>query len=335
MAQPNAPATPPTPAANETKPPQNGTIPPKGETKPPVGETIQPAGETEPKKAPATQLEADLAAQFGEDWDTMSPKVKDRVIAAEMKSREADKRMQLAAKLKKDLDMTNTQVNQLIDALKKDPWKVLSNPALGLDARKMAEEYVWNQIQQERMTPEQRQAAQDRLENSQMKAEKEQAQREQQEREMNALIAQRRAYWEKTIPEAIDAAGLPKTSYTVRRFAEYIKAAAKARMPADMPAIATQIRQELVDLQSKFLLPPKAAGETDEAYEERVLTGAPSEYVKMLRKADLRKLRAKGIMPKPGPKPGATSQPAKPNNGKMLMSEWMNKREERLRSPRA
>jgi hypothetical protein len=334
MAQPNAPATPPTPAANETKPPQNGTIQPKGETKPPVGETIQPAGETE-KKAPANQLEADLAQQFGEDWDTMSPKVKERVIAAEMKSREADKRMQLAAKLKKDLDMTNTQVNQLIDALKKDPWKVLSNPALGIDARKMAEEYVWQQIQQERMTPEQRQAAQDRLENAQMKAEKEQAQKDQADREMQALIAQRRAYWEKTIPEAIDAAGLPKTSYTVRRFAEYIKAAARSRVPADMPAIASQIRQELVDLQSKFLLPPKGATETDEAYEERVLGSAPSEYVKMLRKADLRKLRAKGLMPKPGPKPGATPQPAKPNNGKMLMSEWMNKREERLRSPRA
>lgn len=307
----------------------------KGPEVPPTPEPAAGEGQQAPAQAakPANQLEADLAEQFGEDWATMSPKVRDRVIAAEMKSREADKRMQLAAKLKKDLDMTNTQVNQLIEALKRDPWKVLSNPALGLDARKLAEEYVWQMIQEERMSPEQKQAMADKMELQSLKAEQENQKKEQAQREMDALIAQRRAYWEKTIPEAIESAGLPKTSYTVRRFAEYIKAAAKSRVPADMPAIANQIRQELVDLQSKFLLPPKAANETDEAYEERVLTGAPSEYVKMLRKADLRKLRAKGIMPKPGPKPAP--QPAKANNGKILMSEWMNQREERLRSPRA
>ena len=333
MAKQNAPIA--APASKDTSPAlvsKDAKKEPKGPEVPP---DPVPAVTAEEKKAPANQLEADLSAQFGEDWETMPPKVKERVIAAEMKSREADKRMQLAAKLKKDLDMTNTQVNQLIEALKKDPWKVLSNPALGLDARKMAEEYVWQMIQEERMSPEQRQAAHDRLENAQMKAEKEQALKAQADRDMQALIAQRRAYWEKTIPEAIDAAGLPKTSYTIRRFAEYIKAAARARVPADMPAIAGQIRQELVDLQSKFLLPPKAANETDEAYEERILGSAPSEYVKMLRKADLRKLRAKGLMPKPGPKPGAAPQPLKPNNGKMLMSEWMNQREERLRSRRA
>lgn len=325
MAQPNvpvpAPATPPTPADAKALVTKGPEVP---------NPTGSPAlAVVEEAKKPANQLEADLAEQFGEDWATMSPKTKERVIAAEMKSREADKRMQIAAKMKKDLDMTNNQVAQLIDALKRDPWKVLSNPSLGHDTRKLAEEYVWNMIQEQRMTPEQRQAAQDRLENTQMKAEKEQFKKDQEQREFEALTAQRRAYWEKTIPEAIDAAGLPKTSYTIRRFAEYIKAAAKARVPADMPGIANQIRQELVDLQSKFLLPPKTTGETDEAYEERILNGAPSEYIKMLRKADLRKLRAKGIMPKPGPKPTGQTPPA-PNHGKKLMSEWMNERDARL-----
>ncbi len=333
MAQPNAPAPAPkaaAPAPTETKPPQSGTPASVPETKPPAGETKPVAGETAPEaKKPANQLEAELAEQFGEDWEAMPQKAKDRVIAAEMKSREADKRMQLAAKLKKDLDMTNNQVNQLIEALKRDPWKVLSNPALGHDVRKLAEEYVWQMIQEQRMTPEQREAMAQKMELQELKAQNENAKKEQAEREMQAMIAQRRAYWEKTIPEAIEAAGLPKTSYTVRRFAEYIKAAARSRVPADMPAIASQIRQELVDLQSKFLLPPKAANETDDAYEERILAGAPSEYVKMLRKADLRKLRAKGLAPKPGPK-ATTPAPAKPNHGKMLMSEWMNQRDQRL-----
>lgn len=317
QAAPNAPATPKPEAKGPEVPPS-----PVPAAKP--GEQA-PAPEV---KKPANQIEAEMASHFGqEEWDKMSPAVRERVISAEMKSREADKRMQLVAKLKKDLDMTTAQTGQLIEALKKDPWKVLSNPALGHDVRKLAEEYVWQMIQEQRMTPEQRQAAQDRLENMQMKAEREQQKKDQEQREMDALIAQRRAYWEKTIPESIEANGLPKTSYTVRRFTEYIRAAAKARIPADMPAIAQHIKQELVDLQGRFLLPARMQGETDEQYEDRVLASAPNDYIKMLRKADLRRLRAKGLKPNPGPKPGSnTPTPQK----KMLMSEWLAQKEQRM-----
>ncbi len=324
------PAAPATPA--QADPASKGPLTPPPPS--PAADPKTPAegadkGAPEAKK-PASQLEADLQAQFGDEWEKLSQKAKDRVIASEMKSREADKRMQLAAKLKKDLDMTNAQVAQLFEGLRKDPWKVLSNPALGHDVRKMAEEYVWNMIQEQRMTPEQRQAAQDRLENQQMKAEKEESKKAEEQRQMDVLIAQRRAYWEKTIPEAIESAGLPKTSYTVRRFAEYVKSAARQRIPADMPAIAQQIKQELVDLQSRFLLPSKGTNETEEQYEERVLTSAPNDFVKMLRKADLRRLRAKGLAPKPGPKAAPTPQAPIKNHGKKLMSEWMAEKEQRL-----
>lgn len=279
-------------------------------------------------KKPANQIEADLQEQYGEEWATLSQKARDRVIASEMKSREADKRMQLAAKLKKDLDMTNTQVGQLIEGLKKDPWKVLSNPALGHDVRKLAEEYVWQKIEEQRMTPEQREAMSAKTELAEMKAQQEQEKQEQQKREMESLIAQRRQYWEKTIAEAIDAEKLPKTSYVVRRFADYIRAASRQRQPADMPAIASQVKQELVELQGKFLLPPKRDGETEDQYEERVLTSAPNDFVKLLRKADLKRLRGKGALPKPGPKPRVSSPSLQPE--KMLMSDWLNKRDSRL-----
>lgn len=278
-------------------------------------------------KKPANQLEAELQEQLGEDWEKLTPKAKERLIAAEMKGREGDKRMQLAAKLKKDLDMTTAQTNHLIEALRKNPWQVLSNPALGHDVRKMAEEYVWQMIQEQRMTPEQREAQQTKAERDQLKAEKERLMKEQQQKEQETLIAQRRSYWEKTIAESIEAEKLPQTSYVVRRFAEYIKAAAKERAPADMPAIAAQIRQELVDLQSKFLLPPKGATETDDAYEERILASAPNDFVKLLRKADLKRLRNKGALPKPGPKPtDAKQEPSK----KLSMTEWLNQRDQRL-----
>jgi hypothetical protein len=315
------------PAANETKQPKSGANLTAPETKGAAAETKPPVPEAPAK--PANALEAELAAQLGEDWNKLPQKAKDRMIAAEMKSREADKRMQLAAKLKKDLDMTNAQVGQLIAALRQDPWKVLSNPALGHDVRKLAEEYVWQMIQEQRMTPEQREAMQAKMELQELKAQQEKAKKDQEQREMDALIAQRRQYWEKSISEAIDEAKLPKTSYTVRRFADYIRAAARSRQPADMPAIAAQIRQELVDLQSRFLLPPKREGETDDMYEERVLSSAPNDFIKLLRKADLKKLRASGKLPKPGPKSG-TGPVAPQGQKKMSMSEWLNTRDQRL-----
>jgi hypothetical protein len=184
-------------------------------------------------------------------------------------------------------------------------------------------------IQEQRMTPEQREAMQAKMELQELKAQQEKAKKDQEQREMDALIAQRRQYWEKSISEAIDEAKLPKTSYTVRRFADYIRAAARSRQPADMPAIAAQIRQELVDLQSRFLLPPKREGETDDMYEERVLSSAPNDFIKLLRKADLKKLRASGKLPKPGPKSG-TGPVAPQGQKKMSMSEWLNTRDQRL-----
>lgn len=335
MAQPNAPQA-SAPAQGTPVKASDAKAPAPVETKataPAAADLQKPAEGADVKpldaKKPANQLEAELQAQFGAEWDTLPQKAKDRLIAAEMKTREADKRMQLAAKLKKDLDMTNGQVTQLIEALKRDPWKVLANPALGHDVRKLAEEYVWQMIQEQRMTPEQREAMQAKAELATIKAQQEQAKKDQEHREMEALIAQRRQYWEKTISEAIDAEKLPKTSYVVRRFADYVRAAARSRQPADMPAIASQIRQELVELQSKFLLPPKREGETDDQYEERVLVSAPNDYVKLLRKADLKRLRASGKIPKPGPKP-TSGQPAQPNSKKMSMSEWLNSRDQRL-----
>lgn len=328
--QQSVPTPAPVPAPNETKQSQSGTKPPVIETKVPVDATKPAQDETNPEaKKSVNPLEQELAAAFGEDWDKMPQKAKERVIAAEMKSREADKRMQLAAKLKKDLDMTNGQVNQLIEALRKDPWKVLSNPALGHDVRKLAEEYVWQMIQEQRMTPEQREAVLAKAELAEMKARQEEAKERQERHEMETLTAQRRAYWEKTIAETMEAEKLPKISYVVRRFTDYIKAASKQRTPADLPKIASVIREELVALQQQYLMPPRFNGESDEQFEERILTSAPNEFVKMIRKADIRRLRAKGAMPKPGPKPG--SAPAS-NQGpkKMSMSEWLNQRDQRL-----
>src|SRR5215469_7417664 len=131
---------PPSPAAPATPAPAQGAAPAKpaagapASPQAPAGkpaEPPKPAAGAEPQAGaqalqPRNPVEADLMKEYGEDWGKMTQGVRDRVLAGEMKAREADKRMQLAARLKKDLDMTNAQVAQLIENLKKDPWGVIS-----------------------------------------------------------------------------------------------------------------------------------------------------------------------------------------------------------------
>lgn len=332
MTQP-APAAPATPANAAPAPANGAPAPVKGPETPPEGQQAPQGAEggeggAQAVKKPANQVETELAAAYGEDWDKMPPKAKERVIAAEMKAREADKRMQLAAKLKKDMDMTTGQVNQLIEALKKDPWRVLANPALGHDVKKLAEEYVWNMIQEQKMTPEQREAARLKLENEELRGADERRRKEQEEREFETLKQQRREHWEREIPKAIEQFKLPKTSYTIARFAHYIKSLAKAKIPADMEKIANVVREEISGMQPQFLLPEKFANEKPEDYEDRILASVPPDFLKMLRRADLRKLRQKGLAPKPGPKPGGTAITPAPK--KMLMSEWQAQKEARM-----
>jgi len=64
--------------------------------------------------------------------------------------RASSKRFQEAAQSRK-------QSEDFIKMLKEDPASVLTNPAIGIDLRKFAEDYLMKQYEQEKMTPEQRQ----------------------------------------------------------------------------------------------------------------------------------------------------------------------------------
>ena len=54
-----------------------------------------------------------------------------------------------AAKMRKEAE-------GFVHLLKTDPLKILKDPNLGLDFRKIAEDYLWEQLQDEQMSPEQK-----------------------------------------------------------------------------------------------------------------------------------------------------------------------------------
>lgn len=127
-------------------------------------------------------------------------------------SRAAMKKMSEAAKTKKQAEM-------FIEQLKSDPKKVLSNPNLGLDFRQIAEEYLYEQIQRESMSPEEIEYN-EKMER--LKKYEEQEKTSKQQAEEARVQAMQQKYvqsYDKTITDALQSSGLPKTPATVKRMA--------------------------------------------------------------------------------------------------------------------
>lgn len=134
------------------------------------------------------------------------------------KGKAADSRFQEAAAMK-------SQAEQFINMLKTDPIKVLSDPRIGHDMRKLAEDYLVSQMKQEMMTPEEK-AIQEKLQRLQiLENEKAEQDRIKQQEQSKALEMKYADQYQKDIIGTLETAGLPKTEHTVKRMAYYMSQA--------------------------------------------------------------------------------------------------------------
>jgi len=112
-----------------------------------------------------------------------------------------------------------------VSALQKDPFRVLQHPSLKLDVRKMAEEYLWGQIQMEKMSPEER-ALKEKEEKLRAYEEAEKMRKEEESRKIEeARKAKQREYWTGLISTSLDKHGLPKIPWTIEETAKRMKLA--------------------------------------------------------------------------------------------------------------
>lgn len=335
MATP-APVAPAAPTGNEAKPAANGTIAPADGTKPAIDATKPPV--PEPK---GDTLEAELEAKWGEDWKALKGEMKQRIIATERKSRDADKQYQAVAQIKKQYDLNNAQMAQVINAIKSDPVAVLKNPALGHDLKKLAldfmkeagsspeirkaaEEIVWSAYQEERMTPEQRQA---RANASRLKQFEDQERQRaetaktEQQKAMNAAVLKK---LDETFTSALKEADLPKSTWTIQRMVHWYKVNRRANVPIDMKSITDRVKGDYETAAVDFF-----RRKMESRPKESRLEGLDPAVIKLIREADLHSLRAKGLAPKPGPKSNGAA-PKSDSLKKKTMSDWLNERDDRL-----
>ena len=175
------------------------------------------------------------------------------------------------------------QAEQFMEMLRKDPKAVLSNPALGVDLRKFAEEVVWEHIQESSLTPEQKKARDVERELQKYKAQEEEHKKAETERQMQALHQKYASDYDRKITSALQASGLPKTPATVKRMAEYMFTAVQNGYDLEPSDLVEQVRKDYQDdIQQLF-------GQTSE---DMLLSLLGEGTAKKLRNADMKRLKS-------------------------------------------
>jgi hypothetical protein len=134
----------------------------------------------------------------------------EEVIAFIQKGKASGKRFQEASEKAK-------QVEAILEMLKKDPKKALSHPAIGHSTRKLAEEWLAAELEEELMDPKEKELRTLREQKAEVEGklkEREEADRSAQEK---TLITKYEAEYARDIETTIKANGLPFNKGTVNR----------------------------------------------------------------------------------------------------------------------
>lgn len=133
----------------------------------------------------------------------------------------SDQKLQEGVKARK-------QAEALLHLLKTDPKRVLTDPRIGIDVKKFAEDIIYQTLEDEMMSPEQRELREYKKKVQEYEARQQQEEQERTQREQQELHNQRKDAYVTDIRESLSASGLPINDYTVSRVVSAMTNAIKA-----------------------------------------------------------------------------------------------------------
>lgn len=325
------------PAAAESTNTTNTQASSKSEVVLPTGETGKASKEAPTQELAGQELTAeqmDEALASAEESEDSTPQAKlykvkidgkevevseDELLTGYQSRKASQKRFEEGAKMKKYAD-------QVLELTKTNPFQALLS--MGVDpeqARKMAEDYLIERMEEESLDPKEKElrAAKKKIEELEKK-DIEKKQKEEQERSVKA----KEAYGEEIdnqIVEALTGSGLPPTSYTVKRVAYYLNRALDHNLDLQPKDVIKYVKQDYEKDLSSFL----------GAYDgDKILSAVPKPVLDKIRKALVSKVKNK--------QPAQTSvktesvQQATPSEDKkekkqMTMAEWREFNEKLMR----
>jgi len=173
-------------------------------------------------------------------------------------ARASQVKMQESAELRKAAD-------EFIQLLKTNPRKVLTDPNISVDLKKLAQEIMNEEIENAAKSPEQleKEKLQKELEDLKGKFEKEDKDRK--EREFSRLQAEQEEKIQGDIESALQSNELPKTPYTVRKMAEMMMLALQNDIDLSPKDLVPLLRKQMTtDIKELF------GASSDEILEEMI-----------------------------------------------------------------
>lgn len=196
-----------------------------------------------------------------------------QIIAAAQQSEAATQKMQAASQ-------KNKEAEALWEMLDKDPAEVLKRR--GKDARKWAEEYLLEHINNEKMTPEQKKSADNAKRLQEYEAKEKRAKDDAHKKQLSDLESKHAQNYTTIFVDALNKSGLPKTEFTMKRMAQLQMTNIQKKLELTSDQLASVVKKDYIEEQKALF----GAMEGDS-----LMDSLGPELMKKLQKAQLAKLK--------------------------------------------
>jgi len=275
------------------------------------GESLDDIESEEPKPAPVEEPKSTKRKYvYRADGQDISEELDDAELTKRLAlSKGAMSKMQKAAEAEKEKAQLEGEVKQLLDLLKTNPLALLKNPELGVDVRKLVEDYIKEDFanqekakQDAAKTPEQKALEAAIAEAEETKKELARIKKESADREFEAATKREMESYQNEFRKAITAGDLPDSPYIMSKMADMMLTATKAGVQVTPAELVPLVREQYIE-EFKSMIGAKVP---DEVIEE-ILGG---ERIKALRSKQLARLKT--TTPIPEPIKEVRSQPVEP-----------------------
>lgn len=150
------------------------------------------------------------------------------------------------------------EVNAFVEMLKKNPRKILSDPNIGIDVKKLAAEIIEDEIENSKKSPEQLRAEKLEAELKALKEQQEEEKKVAQQKEFERIQQQEYERYDMLMSQALEKSDLPKSPYVVKKMADTLLLGLDKGLDLTPQDVLPIVREEiLADIKEMFSVMPE------------------------------------------------------------------------------
>lgn len=226
-------------------------------------------------------------------------------------SRAAKRRMQEAAEIKKEREQLDAELKEFFNVLRTDPRKILSDPSIGVDIKKLAEQIMNEELERAAKDPKELELEEAKKKLEALEKERKEEKDKLEKERFEALVNQNAAKLETDIMTALQDNSIPNNPLIISRIAQYMELALHNDVDVPVkeiiPIVMGEIQNDVKEM-VKHLKPDQV----------KALFG---DVVDGMRKEDIKKI--KDITNLNAIKDVGQTPPEKKEEKKMSIKQWM------------